>query len=132
MDLRNAVAAAFSLDLPATAAFDYPSTAALAAYIAAQLSPGQQHSGQAGSTAPVLPQAAMQTATEVVGMACIYPGSHPGVEGFWGALAAGQTLQRQVPLQRWDVDRFFDPESGVLGMSYTRHAQGSPETLAMC
>ena len=43
-----------------------------------------------------------------------------GVEGFWGAIAAGDTLQRRVPLERWDVDAYYDPERGTLGMSYVR------------
>ena len=31
----------------------------------------------------------------------------------------GQTLQRCVPLERWDVDALYDPE-GSAGSSYTR------------
>lgn len=116
MDLRNAVAAAFSLDLPATAAFDYPTASALAAHIAAQLVPRHQPSRQQDLRGAVHPQAV----TEVVGMACVYPGSQAGVEGFWGALAEGHTLQRPVLLERWDVDAFFNPEAGVLGSAYTR------------
>ena len=39
VDLRNALEARFSIGLPATAIIDYPSTAALAAYIVSQLAP---------------------------------------------------------------------------------------------
>lgn len=42
MELRNAVGAAFSLELPATAAFDYPTVAALARYVAGQAIGGSQ------------------------------------------------------------------------------------------
>lgn len=42
-----------------------------------------------------------------------------GVEGFWEALQQGQTLQRCMPLDRWDVDAQYDPE-GSAGSSYTR------------
>ena len=38
VELRNAVSSAFGLDLPATATFDYPSTDALAKYIASKRS----------------------------------------------------------------------------------------------
>lgn len=37
VELRNAVATRFSLDLPATATFDYPTPAALAAYVHSQM-----------------------------------------------------------------------------------------------
>ena len=33
-----------------------------------------------------------------------------------------ETLQRCVPLERWDVDRYYSPEHGMLGMSYARCA----------
>lgn len=36
VELRSTVSAAFSVPLPATAAFDYPTVAALAAFIASQ------------------------------------------------------------------------------------------------
>ena len=39
VDLRNALEARFSISLPATAAIDYPTTAATAVYIAALLAP---------------------------------------------------------------------------------------------
>lgn len=33
-----------------------------------------------------------------------------------------ETLQRCVPLERWDVDRYYSPESGTLGTSSVRRA----------
>jgi len=36
VDFRNAVSGAFAMDIPATAAFDYPTIAALAAYISSK------------------------------------------------------------------------------------------------
>ena len=37
VELRNAMSAAFALDLPATVAFDYPTVAALATYISSKV-----------------------------------------------------------------------------------------------
>ena len=45
-----------------------------------------------------------------------------GTESFWGSMVKQETLQRCVPLERWDVDRYYSPESGLLGMSYVRCA----------
>jgi len=39
VDLRNAIAGAFGVDLPATAAFDYPTASALCNYIAREAGP---------------------------------------------------------------------------------------------
>ncbi len=39
VDLRNALDARFAVSLPATATFDHPTTAAMAAFIAAELAP---------------------------------------------------------------------------------------------
>ena len=37
VEFRNAVSAAFAIDIPATAAFDYPTIASLAAHICSQV-----------------------------------------------------------------------------------------------
>ena len=77
VELRNAVAAAFSIQLPATAAFDYPTLRALAGYVASQLTPqGSEHGisnsysngegWQAGSRAP-------SCTTEIIGVSLQFP-----------------------------------------------------------
>ncbi|BDA51455.1 probable oleandomycin polyketide synthase, modules 5 and 6 [Coccomyxa sp. Obi] len=130
VEFRNAVSAAFPVQLPATAAFDYPTAAALAAHISAELALTQQLPDQAAagfvlttrdSLGPVLDPLEHGWTTEVVGMACVYPGSGTGVRGFWDAIKIGEDLQRPVPLERWDIDRHFDPE-GRPGASYVRFA----------
>lgn len=44
-----------------------------------------------------------------------------GVDAFWAAIKGAETLQRPVPLERWDIDRLYDPE-GPPGSSYVRFA----------
>lgn len=50
VELRNAVAALFSVDLPATVTFDYPTPAALAAFVHSQL-PQPSAAAEAGAGA---------------------------------------------------------------------------------
>lgn len=42
VELRNGVATVFDMELPATATFDHPSVAALAAFIAGRLAPADE------------------------------------------------------------------------------------------
>ena len=88
VEFRNAVSAAFPVQLSATAAFDYPTAAALAAHISAELALTQRPSDLAttpgfvlttrDSLGPVLESLEKGWTTEVVGMACVYPGSGTG------------------------------------------------------
>jgi hypothetical protein len=70
VELRNSVSAAFQLELPATATFDYPTITALAAFIAAKTLRAAPDLGEAGhvlevhSAAP--PAAAILARLQVV------------------------------------------------------------------
>ena len=59
VELRNAVGAAFQLDLPATAAFDYPSIGALAKYVASRLPAFQEEAvpDRVGNASAAIPAA---------------------------------------------------------------------------
>lgn len=82
VDLRNALGAHFSLELPATFTFDHPSVAAMAAYIAAAVAPEEEVSGSAiqphwRGNALVQHDFGAPTSTHVqlVGLSCVYPGA---------------------------------------------------------
>lgn len=134
VELRSALGAAFGLELSATAAFDYPSPAALAAFIARSLrTAAGSHGGQvswvpdprAGPSAPASGNKSL--CTDLVGIGCRYPGlgaaadSSSGLAGFWAAAARGANLQHVVPHQRWDVDWCYSVGAAP-GRSYARFA----------
>ncbi|CAL5223543.1 g6075 [Coccomyxa viridis] len=123
VELRNAISAAFAVDVPATVAFDYPTVAALASHISSKVAPQQARVALATTAVDVdlgrAFRASISAGLQVTGIGCIYPGPKQGVEGFWEAMQCGQTLQRCVPLERWDMDSLYDPE-GSAGSSYTR------------
>ena len=45
----------------------------------------------------------------IVGMACLMPGA-PDLDRFWLNIVDGVNSITEVPPERWDVDRYFDPE----------------------
>ena len=81
VELRNALAAHWSLTLPATFVFDYPTAAAMAHYLLAQLS--TQNMPAAFPAAVLVPAAAViheaaRPGSAIVGVACNYPGNVAG------------------------------------------------------
>ena len=139
VELRSSLSSRFSLDLPATAIFDYPSADALAAFIAKQLRPagvlhaadssGLEHYHSALDALQPSQFAADQqghmsagTVTHVTGISCRYPAGLSSVQGFWTGLGGCLDLPRQVPLARWDMDAVYSPEVGAAGSIYARFA----------
>ena len=89
VELRNAVAARFAISLPATAAFDHPTVAHLARFVASQLpadqpGPMARSSEQPAQSLPVVPARAAAAAEEVLPgvLACVAEvlGSAVGLE----------------------------------------------------
>ena len=63
-----------------------------------------------------------QNATQpiaVVGLACKAPGAE-NAEALWQLLAEGRSAMQEVPVERWDINRYFDPKPGIAGKSCTR------------
>src|SRR5581483_11439730 len=57
----------------------------------------------------------------IVGMSCRFPGGSDDPESFWELLRSGADAVTEIPRDRWDVDRYYDPAPGVPGKMYTRH-----------
>jgi acyl transferase domain-containing protein len=54
----------------------------------------------------------------VVGMACRFPGA-PDINAFWNLLFNGESGITEVPADRWDCNRFYDPDNKP-GTMYTK------------
>ncbi len=61
------------------------------------------------TAAPVVRESAGAEGFAVVGMACRFPGAND-IEQFWQNLRVGIDSVTEVPAQRWDWRRFYDPQ----------------------
>lgn len=96
--------------LPATALWDHPTLERLGRFLAGQAT--------GSARAPRLPMDAGD-AVAIVGLACRLPGADDP-EAFWRLLCNGVDAIREVPADRWPIDRLFDPDPQRPGRMSTR------------
>ncbi|MFL6122628.1 type I polyketide synthase [Actinophytocola sp.] len=58
--------------------------------------------------------------TAVIGVACRLPGASD-VEELWNVLTTETDAIRRIPVERFDVDKIYDPRPGTPGRVVTRH-----------
>jgi acyl transferase domain-containing protein/aryl carrier-like protein len=46
----------------------------------------------------------------IIGIGCHFPGGATNPEAFWELLCSGIDATREVPVDRWDVRKFYDPD----------------------
>ncbi len=56
----------------------------------------------------------------IIGMGCRFPGGVNDAGALWKLLVEGREGVCDVPADRWNVDRFYDPESGIIGKSVAK------------
>ncbi len=56
----------------------------------------------------------------IVGIGCRFPGGARGPDAFWRLLIDGFDAIREVPADRWDVERYFDADPDTPGKMCTR------------
>ncbi|MEU8251685.1 type I polyketide synthase, partial [Nonomuraea sp. NPDC048916] len=114
VELRNRLARATGMRLPATIIYNHPTPAALADFLSSTIlsdpGPGQARSTVSGEE-PIA----------IVGMACRFPGGVSSPEQLWELVAAGRDAIGDFPATRgWDLTALYDPEPGVAGKTYVR------------
>ncbi|KAK9829172.1 hypothetical protein WJX72_004291 [[Myrmecia] bisecta] len=133
VELRNALATKFSVDVPATVAFDYPTLKALAGFVGDAMAGGRAESGDLELREVALDDSLLtqQSTSDIIGFAARYPSgttqphhqpASPGESGtpaFWGCLVSSADLPAVVPISRWDIDAVYAPEAAS-GKMYVR------------
>src|SRR6187431_1833284 len=56
----------------------------------------------------------------IIGIGCRFPGGVNDTEAFWKLLVKGREAVCEIPPDRWNVDRFYDAEPGIVGKSIAR------------
>ncbi|MFD8708602.1 SDR family NAD(P)-dependent oxidoreductase, partial [Kitasatospora sp. NPDC059648] len=115
VELRNRLAGATGLRLPATVTFDHPTPQQLAEHLLSEI--------LGGGVVPVVPVGVPVSADPVVivGMGCRLPGGVGSPEELWGLVSGGVDAIGAFPGDRgWDVEGLFHPDADHPGTSYTR------------
>ncbi|MFF8960085.1 type I polyketide synthase, partial [Streptomyces sp. NPDC014894] len=118
VELRNRLGAATELRLPATLIYDYPTAAALAAYLRDELVGSLPATPGSGLPAAV---ATDDDPIAIVAMSCRFPGGVQTPEELWRLLTDGTDAVAGFPADRgWDLSALYSANPDQPGTSYTR------------
>src|SRR4051812_20307803 len=56
----------------------------------------------------------------IIGIGCRFPGGINHPDALWKLLVEGREAVTEVPADRWNVERFYDAEPGIVGKSIAR------------
>ncbi|WP_342634871.1 MULTISPECIES: type I polyketide synthase, partial [unclassified Streptomyces] len=123
VELRNRLSRATGLRLPRTVVFDHPSPAALAGYVEAHLTGGEEPAAKPATSPALVPLPADDDPIAIVSMACRYPGGVQSPEDLWRLVRDGVDAMSAFPTDRgWDLDGIYDPDADQPGRSYVRES----------
>ncbi|HEX3641760.1 MAG TPA: beta-ketoacyl synthase N-terminal-like domain-containing protein, partial [Ktedonobacteraceae bacterium] len=120
MDSVQAVSMAVDLEdwlgreLPATVVYDYPTIEGLARHLSGEITNTQPASSQPDNHA-----ISTNDAIAIIGLGCRFPGTNNPDE-FWQLLHDGIDAISEVPSNRWDLQKFYNPDRGIPGKMNTR------------
>ncbi len=117
VDLRNRLQASLGTALSATIAFDHPTIDRVTTHLLDDVL-------DLGEAAPVVAAAAQTVRSNepiaIVGAGCRLPGHTGDLGSYWELLLGGVDGITEVPGERYDVDRYFDPTPATPGRLYSR------------
>jgi acyl transferase domain-containing protein/NADPH:quinone reductase-like Zn-dependent oxidoreductase/SAM-dependent methyltransferase/acyl carrier protein len=58
----------------------------------------------------------------IIGIGCRFPGGVNDAESFWKLLLDRTDAVSEVPADRWNVERYYDPEPGIAGKTFAKRA----------
>eukprot|EP00434_Breviolum_minutum_P009960 symbB.v1.2.008780.t1/scaffold514.1/size193457/6 len=132
VDFRNSVAKELpGVKLPSTLMFDHPTTKAIATFASEQLASVVSALPEGPAVVPkpkirakaalVAPEATNRAALALTGASCRFPLEGTTPLEMWEQLTNKTDGIVEIPLERWDVDAYFDEDAEVPGMMTVRH-----------
>ena len=124
VEFRNRAQAAFAgIRLAPTLMFDYPTIADLTDFIIGEMGGDEEAVAEAGAGAG----GGLHEPIAIVGMAGRFPGSKTNDVGEWfDFLCTGRDPVTELPLERWDIDQYYDPDRSAIGKIYVRNGAFIP------
>ncbi len=115
VELRNRLATATGLEMPAAIGFDYPTPRELAGYLLREVM------GAAPAQRTAVRTQASEEPIAIVGMACRFPGAIDSPQALWDLVADGGDGIAEFPRDRgWDLGRIYHPDPENPGTTYQR------------
>lgn len=104
-----------------TMLFDHPTVDAISDHVLSMMDDDvDEQTASPGSAKPASNETVLRQREPIaiVGMSCRFPGAQD-VDEFWGNLLNGVDSVREIPGDRWDIDRFYSADREP-GKMYTR------------
>lgn len=104
-------------DLPATLVFNYSTVSTLTDYLMKIFKSEARNSPNTLLKKEIPPEEAIA----IVGMSCRFPGGADTSEKFWNLMDCGLDAVGAIPLQRFDIEEYYDADPATAGKTYVRH-----------
>ncbi|NEO53136.1 MAG: SDR family NAD(P)-dependent oxidoreductase [Okeania sp. SIO3B5] len=124
VELKNRLQNQLGTKLPETIAIEYPTIAKLSLYIEELMGWNTTESDPSSeeTETQLMMERSRSEAIAIIGIGCRFPGNANTPESFWELLSNGKDSITEIPLERWDLDSYYDPNPDTPGKMYIRHA----------
>ncbi|WP_424100297.1 SDR family NAD(P)-dependent oxidoreductase [Moorena producens] len=126
IELKNRLQNQLGTTLPETIAIEYPTISKLSSYIEQlmgwKITEIDSSSEEAETNKLEMMDRSRSEAIAIIGIGCRFPGNANTPESFWELLSNGKDSITEIPLERWDLDSYYDPNPDTPGKMYIRHA----------